>query len=170
MTQQLTPVEIMNAIARLAVATNNIQQLIQTFLDQSGSSGSSNKKSMIQKPSPYTGKSSPDACHFIAAFTLYAQDTGTKLNSHITVSDEQKWKADDQKWIRTALSFLQDEAVVWAMPYIEKMVKDEITFPTWNNFCAAFKLQFETQDESADVKEALRKLYQSKLSVPEYVA
>ena len=79
-------------------------------------------------------------------------------------------KADDQKWIRIALSFLQDEAAVWATPYIEKMVKDKIAFPAWNDFCAAFKLRFETQDESADAKEALRKLYQSKLSVPEYVA
>ena len=86
------------------------------------------------------GKSSPDARHFIAAFTLYAQDTGTKLNTHVMVSAEQKWKADNQKWIRTALSFLQDEAAVWATPYIEKMVKDEIAFPAWNDFCAAFKL------------------------------
>ena len=88
MTQQLTSAEIMNAIARLSIATDNIQQSLQTFLDRSGSSGSSNEKSMIQKPSPYTGKSSTDARRFITAFTLYAQDTGTKLNERVTVSTE----------------------------------------------------------------------------------
>ena len=88
MAQQLTPAEIMNAIARLTVATDNIQQSLQTFLDQSGTSGSSNDKSLIQKPWPYTGKSSPDVCHFIVAFTLYAQDMGTKLNEHVTVGTE----------------------------------------------------------------------------------
>ena len=46
-----------------------------------------------------------------------------------------------------ALSFLQDEAAVWATPYIKKMVNDEIAFPTWNDFDVAFKLQFKTQDE-----------------------
>ena len=138
MAQQLTPVEIMNAIAGLAVATNTIQQSLSMLLDRTTTAGTD--KSLIQKPSPYMGKSSPDVCCFIAAFTLYAQDTGTKLNTRVTVSAEQKWKADNQKWIRTALSFLQDEAAVWATPYIEKMVKDEITFPAWNDFCAAFKL------------------------------
>ena len=104
------------------------------------------------------------------AFTLYAQDTGMKLNKCVTIGTELRWKPDNQKWIWTALSFLQDEAALWATPYIRKMVKDEIAFPTWNDFGAAFKLRFETQDESANAKEALRKLYQSKLLVPEYVA
>ena len=101
------------------------------------------------------GKPSLDAHHFMVAFTSYAQDMGTKLNKCVTVGMELRWKPDDQKWIRTALSFIQDEAAVWVTPYIEKMVKDEIAFPTWNNFCADFKLWFETQDESADAKEAL---------------
>ena len=158
----------MNTIAGLAVATNTIQQSLWTLLDRSTTAGTD--KSLIQKPSPYTGKSSPDVHCFIVAFTLYAQDMGTKLNTSVTVGEERKWKLDDQKWIWTALSFLQDEAAVWATPYIEKMVKDEIAFPTWNDFCVAFKLRFETQDESANAKEALCKLYQSKLSVPEYVA
>ena len=160
MAQQLTPAEIMNAIAGLAIATNTIQQSLSTLLDRTTMAGTN--KSLIQKPSPYTGKSSPDVRHFIVAFTLYAQDMGMKLNTHVTVGAEQKWKADNQKWIRTALSFLQDEAAVWATPYIKKMVKNEIAFSTWNDFCAAFKLRFETQDESADAKEVLCKLYQSK--------
>ena len=128
----------MNTIAGLAVATNTIQQSLRTLLDRSTTAGAD--KSLIQKPSPYMGKSSPDAHCFIAVFTLYAQDTGTKLNECVMVSTEQKWKAGDQKWIWMALSFLQDEAAVWATPYIEKMVKDKITFPTWNDFCAVFKL------------------------------
>ena len=138
MTQQLTPAEIMNTIAGLAVATSTIQQSLSTLLDRTTIGGAD--KSLIQKPSPYTGKSSPDARRFIAAFTLYAQDTGTKLNTRVMVGEEQKWKPDGQKWIQTALSFLQDEAAVWATPYIEKMVKDQIAFPTWDDFCAAFKL------------------------------
>ena len=88
MAQQLTPPEIMNTIARLAVATNNIQQSLHNFLDQSTTSGSGSDKSLIQKPLPYMGKSSPDARCFIAAFTLYAQDTGTKLNEQVMVGTE----------------------------------------------------------------------------------
>ena len=91
MAQQLTPAEIMNAIAGLAVATNTIQQSLSMPLDRTTTAGTN--KSLIQKPSPYMGKSSPDARRFIAAFTLYTQDTGTKLNTHVTVGTEQKWKA-----------------------------------------------------------------------------
>lgn len=97
MVQQLTPAEIMNTIASLAVATNNIQQSLSTFLERSTTSRSGNDKSLIQKPWPYTGKSSPDVCHFIVAFTLYAQDMGTKLNEHVTVGTELWWKLNDQK-------------------------------------------------------------------------
>ncbi|EPS99851.1 hypothetical protein FOMPIDRAFT_85647 [Fomitopsis schrenkii] len=141
----------MAAIAALTTAATETQTALQTLLNCPALK-LGNDKSLIQKLSLYNGKSSPDAHHFIAAFTLYAQESGTKLNHTITVGTETKWRSDDHEWIKTALSFLQDEAAVWATPHIEKMVTDQ------------------TQDKSADTKEALRKLYQGKLSVPEYVA
>ena len=155
---------VLDALAALTAATQAL--LAKANADTPG------EKSLIQKPTPYNGKSSPDARRFLAAFHLYAGEAGSKLNDRRTPTPDNPspWAANHQKWIKTALSFLQDDAAVWATPYIEKLVNGEPAFNTWQEFCTAFRLRFETQDESADAKEALRKLYQGKLSVPEYVA
>lgn len=181
MAQQIDANTLLNMISGLATGLQATQITLNTLATSvsrlaanvgSGSSSSDgSSKSTVQKPATYSGKSSPDARRFIAAFLLYAQETGNKLNSIVTMpTGEAKWQPDQQKWIRTALSFLTDEAAVWATPHIEAMVQDKEAFATWQDFVAAFRLRFETQDETADAKKALKELYQNKLSVPEYAA
>ena len=73
----------------------------------------------------------------MAAFHLYARESGTKLNYRCTPTKDNLslWAADHQKWVKTVLSFLQDDAAVWATPFIEKMVNGEVAFATWQEFC-----------------------------------
>ena len=74
-------------------------------------------------------------------------------------------------WIRLALSFLQDDAALWATPYMEEFAANRTPFSgDWDQFKAAFKARFETTDEAADAKDSLRRLYQGRGTVAEYLA
>ena len=112
----------------LLEAIQALTMAMQVLLAQTTNSN----KTLIQKPTPYNGKSSPDACRFLAALHLYARESGTKLNYRRAPTDNNPslWAANHQKWVKTELSFLQDDAAVWATLFIEKMVNGEVAFAT----------------------------------------
>jgi hypothetical protein len=75
------------------------------------------------------------------------------------------------EWIRAALSYLQDDASIWAAPSMEIFASGGVPFDgLWETFRAQFKARFETVDEAVDAKEKLRVLWQGKTTVPKYAA
>lgn len=81
------------------------------------------------------------------------------------------WVPCDHKFICSAISFLTDDTAIWATPYMESFIKHVVPFDNdWDKFVAAFKLWFESVDESVDAKEALWALWQGQLTVAEYAA
>ena len=127
------------------------------------------KAKAVQKPSPFKGEQGSDARHFLAAFTMWAMAQGTALN----VVDRQGDAVDrrDLEWIRAALSYLQDDAAVWASPTMEEFAAGRVLFNNrWDRFREQFKARFETVDEAIDAKEKLRVLWQDASTVPEYAA
>jgi hypothetical protein len=75
------------------------------------------------------------------------------------------------EWIRAALSFLQDDTLVWAAPAMEEFADGGVPFnDNWQRFRTQFKARFETVDEAVDAKEKLWVLWQDSSTVPEYAA
>ena len=75
----------------------------------------------------------------------------------------------DLKWIRATLSYLQDDAVIWASPMMEEFTTRHAPFgEQWDVFHEQFKAWFKTVDEAVDAKERLYVLWQDTLTVPEY--
>lgn len=127
------------------------------------------KAKAVQKPSPFKGDHGTDARRFLAAFTMWAMAQGTALN----VVDQQGNAVSrrDTDWIRAALSYLQDDASVWASPAMEEFASGGAPFDdNWDRFHGQFKARFETVDEAVDAKEKLRVLWQDNSTVPEYAA
>lgn len=126
------------------------------------------KEKIIEKPTPFRGESGADARRFLSAFSMYAH-TVDRLNMWDPVSQRQV--ADQEMWIASALSFLQDEAALWATPYMEEIANGKGAFhSSWAEFRTQFKLRFEPADQEVDAKEKLRLLWQGKKTVPEYAA
>src|SRR6266852_9374202 len=75
------------------------------------------KAKAVQKPSPFKGEQGSDARRFLVAYTMWAMTQGTALN----VVDQQGNPVDckETEWICAALSYLQDDASVWAAPSME---------------------------------------------------
>jgi hypothetical protein len=127
------------------------------------------KAKAVQKPSPFKGEQGSDACRFLAAFTMWAMAQGTALN----VVDRQGGYVEgrDMEWIRAALSYLQDDAAIWAAPAMEEFAVGRVPFEErWSSFREQFKARFETVDEAVDAKERLCVLWQDTSTVPEYAA
>jgi hypothetical protein len=146
-------------------------QAMTTLADASTKSlaNSLSKAKVVQKPSPFKGDQESDARRFLAAYQMWARAQGTALN---TVNQEGRATDPDQtEWIRVALSYLQDDAAIWAAPAMEEFANGGVPFyGQWGVFCTEFKARFETVDETVDAKEKLRKLEQGTSTVPEYAA
>jgi hypothetical protein len=100
---------------------------------------------------------------------MWAMAQGTALN----IVDQHGEAVDcrDMEWIRAALSYLQDDAAVWASPAMEEFAVGRVPFDNqWDHFREQFKAQFEMVDEAVDAKEKLRTLWQDTSTVPEYAA
>ena len=124
---------------------------------------------VVMRPTPYAGTGGDDARRFLAAFTMWAMAQGSSLN----VIDGQGNLMDrrDGKWIRAALSFLVDDAAVWAAPAMEVFTDGLVPFDNhWEGFRQQFKAHFEMADEAVDAKEKLQLLFQETSSIPEYAA
>jgi Retrotransposon gag protein len=124
---------------------------------------------VIMHPTPYARTGGDNACRFLAAFTMWAMAQGSSLN----VIDGQGNLMDhhDGKWIHAALSFLVDDATVWATPAMEIFTNGLIPFDNcWEGFRQEFKAHFEMADEAVNAKEKLWLLFQETSSIPEYAA
>ena len=116
------------------------------------------KAKVVQKPSPFKGELGSDACHFLAAFTMWALAQGTALN----VIDQQGNTVNhcEMEWICVTLSYLQEDTAIWAAPAMEEFANGGIPFDSrWDRYHEQFKVQFETVDKAIDMS-----------TVPEYAA
>jgi hypothetical protein len=100
---------------------------------------------------------------------MWAMAQGTGMN--IVDEHGEAVGRRDTEWIRTVLSFMQDDAAVWAAPAMESFAERVVPFGgQWVRFHDDFRARFETVDEATDAKEKLRALWQNTSSVPEYAA
>ncbi|KAF8472217.1 hypothetical protein DFH94DRAFT_767338 [Russula ochroleuca] len=96
---------------------------------------------------------------------MWATAQGTGLNT-VDAEGNPVVRRDSQ-WIRAALSFMQDDAAVWAAPAMEVFEEGQIPFDSrWETFREQFKACFEAADEAVDAKEKLRVLFQDSSTVP----
>ena len=98
---------------------------------------------------------------------IWAITQGTALN----VIDQQGngISAYDDEWIYTTLSYLQDDAAIWAAPAMEEFAKGKVPFDgEWATFCKEFKAHFEMVDEAIGIKEKLQVPWQDLSIVPKY--
>lgn len=86
-----------------------IQGLVAQMARAPPQASASASKDAISQPSPFkTG--AKDARRFISAFTLWAQSKGSPLNNNGV--------PDQKQWISSALSFLEADAALWAVPHL----------------------------------------------------
>ena len=138
-------VQLTEAIA--ALTTVSMMQLANTV------SGAK----IVMRLTPFTGEHGGDARCFLAVFNMWAMAQGSGLN--VVDGQGNPISCRDNKWIRTILSLMSDDAAVWAAPAMEEFAGGQIPFVgVWEYFHTEFQAHFKTSGKSGDTKETLRVL------------
>jgi len=127
------------------------------------------KAKAVQKPFPFKGEQGSDVRRFLTAFTMWVMAQDTALN----IIDQQGNAVShhDLEWICATLSYLQDNAAIWASPTMEEFVTRHVPFEKqWEIFHKQFKARFKIINKAVDAKEKLYILWQDTLTVSEYAA
>lgn len=149
------PQDLIAALGSLVNNQNNLQNTLSALVNTI----STNKN--VAKPQNYDGKQGEEARRFLASFELYANSIPA-LNDH-------------KKKITSAISFLVEDAALWATT-ISEAINDyhssgtKFPYQDWEEFTEAFRARFETADAEVDAKEILKHLYQGRNTVAKYAA
>ena len=160
--------KLADALAKLTQQQVMVGELIKGLTEQNPGTAKASKAA-IAHPEPFKGGSS-NARRFIHYFTLWAGSQGPPLNTSAggTPNEEQ--------WIASALSLLQGEAAIWAVPYLQKLQDRRLNstkpppFKDWTDFCDQFKKRFQGVDDAAQAQRELERCKQGTRTVPEYSA
>ena len=121
MSNQPTFADVTKALENLATNQTAPQTALQTVVQ-----GLSTNKG-VSKPQNYDGKSSEDARRFLAAFELWSQDIPRLAHN-------------GPERIKSAISFLEGDAAIWATPLSENISKAAananvaLLYPNWEDF------------------------------------
>jgi hypothetical protein len=182
--QPMTPDQLLAAIAQSqAMMTQHIGTLTQAMatMTQGIATMAAARPTInvstqaLEKPEKYKGKIGPDARRFLTSFTVWAASTQGHMNQQ---QADGSYLRDDQIWIRTALTFMQGDAAIWAQPFLEDYMKAVSNPPTalfpfrgdWNVFRDAFLKRWDSPAEKQEAIEALHLLSMDKDTAATYTA
>jgi len=186
----ITSDQLAQLVQQLSNSTQAIQQYITHQINNppaapaaptAPTAAVASNRSVIARPEPFKNGAG-DARRFLNYFILWARAQSTPLNT--------AGVADQEHWIQAALSLLQGEAAVWAVPYLQALEKHITTsaqqanntsgtpitvapYPFgghWDSFVAAFKARFQAADDSQQAQRELEGIFQGGKTAPEYAA
>lgn len=147
--------------------TASVQALVDSQATHSVSY-SGNGRSTVEKPVVFKGKDFKLACLFRSAFMIWVPAN----EDHFMERNAQNAKVRNQAshFVLSALSFMTEDAAVWAHPHIEILADGKPSFPNWASIIAAFKLKFEPVSPEADAKNKVIGMRQGKWTFSELIA
>ena len=121
---------------------------------------------VVEKPAQFKGKSSEEARLFRSSFYRWAcfnlRTFQDRDENGVPVFDtDKKPVLNTEKLISSALSFMIDEAALWARPHIETSAAGTIPFKgDWLEFTREFTAKFEPVDATTEAKNKIMNLRQ----------
>jgi hypothetical protein len=123
--------------------------------------------SVYKPPQPFKGHRGPDARCFLATYAVWAMQQ-PQLRLRTSTGKEE---ANLQKWITACLSYLKEDAAIWATLALKELRKGQDPYSgDWQKFEEVSKLRFETADELHDTCEYIKALFQGTSTLAEYKA
>lgn len=149
-------------VTNLSTQVANLAGTVTTIANSQGDK----KVSVVEKPKTFAGKDSESARLFRHAFLVWAKNNSNTFALRDAqgnvVSTGGVPTLDSNKCISSALSYMTDDAAVWARPHIEKVSAGTPPFPDWDKFIEAFKAKFEPIDATTEAKNRIQSMRQGK--------
>jgi hypothetical protein len=172
--------DLMNLMGSMATfisaLTASVQALVNTQANNvNTSSSASGLRSIVEKPVVFKGKDSESARLFRSAFRVWINANEDRF----ALCNQQGKKMqrangaillDVHKMVPLALSFIAEDAAVWARLHIESLAEGKTPFASWDTFFVAFKLKFEPVSPEANAKNKILGMKQGKRTFGELVA
>ncbi len=170
----LTQADVLNLLGQLGTHINNVATTVQgltnsvTAFVHTQSASHTKDIAVVEKPTSFKGKGSESARLFRNAFYVWALHNAKSFyirdvngNFQLDVNGHRMLNA--RKMITSALSFMSDDAAIWARPHIETLAQNKAAFnDSWDEFLKQFKAKFEPIDATADAKNKILALKQGK--------
>ncbi|EKM51159.1 uncharacterized protein PHACADRAFT_199994 [Phanerochaete carnosa HHB-10118-sp] len=167
---QPTMQDVMNLMVTLIQNVNNLTTTVNQFIANArqlaASISSSRSRSFIEKPATFDGKLSKKARLFRSAFCVYIRGNkeifaSRDANNVIILDHSGNWIMNPLKMITSILSFMTDNAAVWACPHIEELSDGLTSFSSsWDKFVKQFSAKFEPVDAKNKAKQKLMSIKQ----------
>jgi hypothetical protein len=135
-----------------------------------------NPRSVVEKPQPFKGNSLENARIFQSAFLVFAQDREREFGlfdqNGVPIRDiNGKQLGNQKKLITSFLTYMQDEAAIWARPQLELLAEEKEVFNGRFSKCIeAFKLKFEPIQADQEARSKLSKLTQGNKTFSAHLA
>ena len=159
---------LIGLIVNLAQTVNNLVGTIAAVQAAPALAAAASTVRVVEKPEKYNGKGSDWVRVFRNAFFIWSRSNPATFGARnpdgtlqTDANGNQIW--DSNKLIRSALSFLIDEAAEWARPHIETLVTTGSVFNNdWDEFITVFKAKFEPLDAQTEARQKLKNIKQGK--------
>ena len=140
---------------------DQVTALAQTVSAMQSANSGPRKVSVVEKPATFKGKDSESARLFRNAFYVWAEANKEtfaerEANGRVALLPDGRIRMDSRRTILSAMSFMTEDAALWARPHIESAASGQPVFGNfWAEFIAAFQTKFEPVDATADAKNKL---------------
>lgn len=170
----LTQADVLNILGSLGNHIDNVAATVQgltnsvTAFVRTQSVPHPKEVAVVEKPTSFKGKGSESARLFRNTFYVWALNNAKSFymrdaNGNFQLDINGHRVLNHRKMITSALSFMVEDAAIWARPHIETLARDKPTFnDSWDEFLKQFKAKFEPIDATADAKNKIRSLKQGK--------
>ncbi|EKM54642.1 uncharacterized protein PHACADRAFT_197072 [Phanerochaete carnosa HHB-10118-sp] len=177
---QATLEDLMNLMGTLIQNVNALTVMVNQFITSAcspaASVSSTWSRSFVEKPSTFNGKLSEKARLFRSAFHIYVR--GNKeifalrdANEAIILDTSGNWTMDPLKMITGILSFMTDDAAVWARPHIEDLSDGRTPFnSSWSEFVKQFSAKFKPVNAKNEAKQKLMSIKQGNRTFTDYLS
>jgi hypothetical protein len=160
----------------ISALTASVQALVNAQASNANMSLSAFKSHLIiEKPVVFKGKDSELAQLFRSAFRIWI-NTNKDCFALRNPQEKKVQSANGatllnvHKIVPLALSFMVEDAAVWAQPYIESLTEGKTPFADWNAFLEVFKLKFKPVSPKTDSKNKIIGMKQGKHTFSELIA
>ncbi|EKM49175.1 uncharacterized protein PHACADRAFT_201938, partial [Phanerochaete carnosa HHB-10118-sp] len=177
---QPTMQDVLNLMVTLVQNVNNLTTTVNQFVAHARQPvttvSSTRSRSFVEKPATFDGKSSEKARLFRSAFRVYVRGNKEIFASRnaqdaIILDHAGNWIMDPLKMITGILSFMTDEAAVWARPHIDELSDGRTPFnANWDEFVKQFSAKFEPVDAKNEAKQKLMSIKQGDRTFADYLS
>jgi hypothetical protein len=178
MTQDGVPTlaDLTRHVQTLVMQMQSLTTVVTGLANRPSGNNYHHSKAVVEKPQPFKGQGSEQARIFRSAFMVFASDREREFGTYHAdgspvIDVNGVHLMNQRKLITSFLTFMQEDAAIWARPQLELLADGKDVFNgTFRDCIEAFKLKFEPIQADQEARAKLSKLAQGNQTFSAHLA